>query len=59
SDSNGNRSFKPSYVDTICNNNNQSATKNVPVQNISSQNNQKLSDQISLNQIMDNLSKLE
>ncbi|CAI2185154.1 428_t:CDS:1, partial [Funneliformis geosporum] len=59
SDSNGNRSFKPSYVDTICYNASQTEAKNVPIQNQPSPTKQLLPDQTSLNQIMDNLTKLE
>ncbi|CAI2186040.1 9208_t:CDS:2 [Funneliformis geosporum] len=59
SNSNGNRSCKPSYVDTIRNNASQITTKNVPVQNLPSPTKQTLPDQTSLNQIIDNLSKLE
>ncbi|CAI2190904.1 9279_t:CDS:1, partial [Funneliformis geosporum] len=44
SDSNGNCSFKPSYVDTICNNTSQTETKNVSVQNRSSLTKQTLPD---------------
>ncbi|CAI2197301.1 15736_t:CDS:1, partial [Funneliformis geosporum] len=59
SDSNGNRSFKPSYIDTIRNNTDQIAAKNVPVPNQPFLIKQTLPDQTSLNQIMDNLSKLK
>ncbi|CAI2185628.1 9225_t:CDS:2, partial [Funneliformis geosporum] len=57
--SNGNRSFKPSYSDTIYNNNSQFTTKNSPIQNHSSKINPTLPDQTSLNQIINNLSKLK
>ncbi|CAI2185407.1 1314_t:CDS:2, partial [Funneliformis geosporum] len=57
--SNGNHSFKPSYVDTIRNNTSQTAANNVSVQNLSPPTKKTLPDQTSLNQIMDNLSKLK
>ncbi|CAI2200575.1 4799_t:CDS:1, partial [Funneliformis geosporum] len=51
---------KPSYTDTLRNNNNQSENKNTPVQHKPTQhNNTPVPDQTGLNRIMDSLSKLE